>query len=109
MRVPDAELAGLDIVGVYAFEDLGGGELGPLILHLRPFGIDGRGMCPDREGPPAPVCYTGGIDHSMVTITRQQIEDGGGQVANLIPRRPRRCSRRSGARSATCASPPRTS
>ncbi len=77
-RVPDAELVGLDIVGVYAYEDLEAYKRGPLALHIAPYGLDLKGMCPDDGQPGDWICYTGGVTHDMITgLTMTEVSSGG--------------------------------
>lgn len=71
--VPDAPLGGLDIIGVYAYEDLEGDQEGPIAIHVAPYGIDGRGMCPDSGVPDDWICYTGGVTHEMLNIVDVQV------------------------------------
>lgn len=72
--VPDASLAGIDIIGVYALDQapLTNGDRGLVAVVVSPYGIDQRGLCPDSGTPGSPqwtqVCYTGGLTHSMVEL-----------------------------------------
>jgi hypothetical protein len=65
-RVPDAALAGVDIVGVYAYQNLEADTRGQLAVHLSPYGVDNKGICPDGGDPEDWICHTGGVTHSMV-------------------------------------------
>lgn len=92
--VPDAELASLDVVGVFPMEGLAEEAVGKIGVRFAPGGIDGRGICPDSSESPA-LCFSGGqvgagaiaggIDYSMIDIRAFQIGtdangDGGQSV-----------------------------
>lgn len=78
--VPDAELQGLDVVGVFAWEPLTNGARGPIAVHLAPWGIDGKGICPDSTQNPE-LCVSGGLDYTMVNFGRAEIAVGADFVA----------------------------
>ena len=65
--VPDAQFAGVDLVGVFPFEQLFPGAVGTVAIRFSPYGVDGKGICPDTTGA-FQLCFTGGLDHSMVDI-----------------------------------------
>lgn len=73
--VPDADLRGVDVVGAFAWAPLTNGARGPIALQISPWGIDGKGLCPDTDAPPE-VCYSGGLTHEMVSISRAQMRVG---------------------------------
>ncbi|MCA9552829.1 MAG: hypothetical protein KC933_22535 [Myxococcales bacterium] len=74
-KVPDAELAGVDVLGAFAWEPLTNGQRGPVAVHISPYGIDGRGICPDTDQPPE-VCHSGGLTHDMVSFLRAEMKVG---------------------------------
>jgi hypothetical protein len=75
LLVPDAELAGLDILGAFAWEPLTNGQRGPVAVHLSPFGVDGKGICPDTDEAPE-VCFSGGLTYAMVNVVKAQMRVG---------------------------------
>lgn len=81
--VPDAELAGLDVIGAFAWEPLTNGARGPIAVHVAPWGTDGRGMCPDSGTDPV-LCFSGGVDYDMVNFTRAEIAVG----PDMVPLNP---------------------
>ncbi len=81
--VPDASLAGIDVVGAFAWQPLRDGAAGTVAIQISPYGIDGRGMCPDHNETPQ-TCFTGGLLHSMVNLTDVRI-DGRPDPITLSP------------------------
>ena len=73
--IPDAKLIGLDVLGVFAWEALTNGDRGPIAIHLAPFGLDEKGLCPDTDEAPE-VCYSGGLTHGMVSFQKAQMRLG---------------------------------
>lgn len=71
--VPDAQLAGLDVIGAYPWEALTPGARGKVAIQLSPFGIDGLGICPDTTEKPE-VCFSGGLTHGMVSLENVRID-----------------------------------
>ncbi len=76
LRVPDAPLTGLDILGAFAWEPLSNNARGIIALYLAPFGVDAKGLCPNSPEDPQ-VCFSGGLTHGMVDITSVQFGDSG--------------------------------
>ncbi len=81
--VPDAALVGIDVLGVFAWEPLTNGQRGPVAVHVAPWGIDQKGICPDSDAD-LEICFSGGLDHSMLTFSRAEIAVGGTMV-DLAP------------------------
>lgn len=77
--VPDADLAGVDVIGAFAWEPLTNGDRGPISVHVAPWGVDERGLCPDGSADPQ-LCFTGGLDYSMVSIQRAEMQVGSGPI-----------------------------
>ena len=71
--VPDSQLKGVDIVGVYPFVGLQPGHTGQVAVRFSPFGVDGRGICPNSDVDPI-LCFTGGLGHEMVSLDRVVID-----------------------------------
>ncbi|MBI4818201.1 MAG: hypothetical protein HY791_18200 [Deltaproteobacteria bacterium] len=82
--VPDADLIGLDVVGVFPYAPLGEGRLGRVAVRYAPAGRDGLGICPDSDEGPA-LCFSGGkvgdgkvdggLDFDMIRINQFKIGD----------------------------------
>jgi len=73
--VPDADFAGVDIVGAFpGYDILTPGKTGQVAIRFSPYGIDGKGICPNpaqNRPPEDPVlCFTGGLEYSMISIDR---------------------------------------
>jgi hypothetical protein len=81
--VPDAELAGIDVIGAFAWETLTNGRPGVVAVNLAPFGVDGRGICPDSKES-HDVCFTGGMTHAMVALENVTVD---GEPVNPLPAR----------------------
>lgn len=81
--VPDADLVGIDVLGVFAWEPLTNGRRGPVAVHLAPWGLDNKGICPDSDAS-LEVCFSGGLDHSMLSFNRAEIAVGA-QMLPLVP------------------------
>ena len=75
-RVDDAQLAGLDVTGAFAWRALQDGAVGQVAIQIAPYGVDGRGLCPDHDDDPQ-TCFSGGLTHSMVTIENLRIDGRG--------------------------------
>lgn len=76
-RVPDPDLAGVDVLGAFAWSPLTEGRRGQVAVRIAPYGIDGRGICPDGLDDPdgLELCLGGGLDHSMVDIQLARMDD----------------------------------
>jgi hypothetical protein len=76
--VPDADFAGVDIVGAFpGYDFLAPNKTGRIAIRFSPYGIDGKGICPTPKArPPAdPVlCFTGGLEHQMITINEMKLQ-----------------------------------
>ena len=83
VRVPDSKLAGADIVGVFPFDLLVPEQTGRVAIRISPFGEDGKGICPDSGSDPI-LCFGGGLDYSMVSITSVEID--GAELATQVTR-----------------------
>ncbi|MEM7674489.1 MAG: vWA domain-containing protein [Myxococcota bacterium] len=73
MLVDDATPAGIDITGAFAFEPLESGVMGRVALQFAPYGIDGRGICPNQSIS-TQTCFTGGLTHDMVELTNVRVD-----------------------------------
>lgn len=73
LRVEDADLAGFDITGAFAYRPLTDGETGIVAVLVAPFGIDGRGLCPDNDETPQ-TCFSGGLTHDMVSLENLRVD-----------------------------------
>ncbi|MEO1338029.1 MAG: vWA domain-containing protein, partial [Myxococcota bacterium] len=65
--------AGIDITGAFAFQQLQSGVMGKVAIQFAPFGIDGRGICPDQSSS-TQTCFTGGLTHDMVELTDVRVD-----------------------------------
>jgi hypothetical protein len=70
--VPDAPLVGLDVIGAYGYGRLVENQPGNLVIRVHPYGVDGRGICPNSTSGPT-LCFTGGLTREMVTIQSAQL------------------------------------
>lgn len=70
--VPDAPLVGLDVIGAYGYGRLIENRPGNIIIRVHPYGVDGRGICPDSTTGPT-LCFTGGLTREMVTVRSAQM------------------------------------
>lgn len=86
-RVPDPELAGVDILGVFPWAPLRNGETGRVGVRISPYGTDDRGICPDSPSfsDGLELCVGGGLVHDMVTITRARLDLASQARADLNP------------------------
>ena len=82
--VQDAPLEGFDVTGAFAWDRLQDGVRGTIAIQVAPFGIDGRGLCPNHDESPQ-TCFTGGVTHSMLTIENVRIDGAGGIEATPTP------------------------
>jgi hypothetical protein len=71
--VPDAPVTGVDIVGAFAYETLTPEQRGPIAFLISPFGVDGRGICPDSTNNPI-LCLSGGLTYDMVNLLNVRID-----------------------------------
>jgi hypothetical protein len=77
MLVPDSPLVGVDVIGVRAFESLQEEVPGPVAFLFSPYGMDGRGICPDSNDSPD-ICLSGGLTYDMVQLeVVTQVNDNG--------------------------------
>ncbi len=75
LYVPDADLVGVDVVGLFPFEGLKSGETGRIGVRVAPHGTDLRGICPpSNEAGPA-LCFSGGHE---APSTGQNLSYNGG-------------------------------
>ena len=73
MLVPDSEVAGLDVIGAFEYAPLTPEQVGPVAILLAPFGVDGRGICPNSGEAPI-LCLSGGLTHGMVNLRNVRID-----------------------------------
>ncbi len=81
MLVPDAEIAGVDVTGAFAYSPLTPGQIGTIAFLLQPYGVDGRGICPNTDEDPI-LCLSGGLTHKMVGIKNLDID---GEALAAVP------------------------
>lgn len=60
LYVPDADFAGVDVVGVFPFEGLQADRDGTIGVRFAPYGVDQRGICAPSNEPGPVLCFSGG-------------------------------------------------
>lgn len=75
MYVPDADLAGIDVVGMFPFEGLKDRARGKVGIRLAPYGADARGICAPSSEPGPSLCFSGGHE---APSTGQNLNFNGG-------------------------------
>lgn len=71
--VPDSLVAGLDVIGAFAYAPLTPNETGPVAVLVAPFGVDGRTICPDSNEDPV-LCLSGGLTYGMLNLQNVMID-----------------------------------
>lgn len=79
--VEDAPIAGFDVTGAFAWDRLQDGAVGTVAIQIAPYGIDGRGLCPNHGESPQ-TCFTGGVTHAMVQLENVRV-DGNAGIASV--------------------------
>lgn len=71
--VPDAPVAGVDVIGAFAWAPLTPNQTGPVAVLVAPYGVDGRTICPDSTEDPV-LCLSGGLTYDMLNLGNVMID-----------------------------------